>query len=63
MKHLPPGPYAFHTTALPGQPIGNGHVYLVDANGRRIASIWGKGEEKIALVEMIIAASETVKPT
>lgn len=39
-------------------PSNNGaqHLYLVDANGRKIAAIWGKTEEKEWTAELIIAA-------
>ena len=32
------------------------HLYIVDANGRKIAAIWGKGDEKVKTAELIIAA-------
>ena len=32
------------------------HLYLVDANGRKIAAIWGKGDEKRATAELILTA-------
>ena len=53
---LPPGPYAMATT----QPDnwGAGHVYLRDANDRNIASIWGKPDEKMALINFIIEAEK-----
>jgi hypothetical protein len=35
---------------------GGGHIYLVDANGRKIAAIWGKGGEKEATADLIITA-------
>jgi hypothetical protein len=35
---------------------GNFHLYLVDANGRKIGVIWGKAEEKEATADLIIAA-------
>lgn len=54
-RHLPPGPWTYETTHPDGQH-GTGHVYLIDANSRKIASIWGTGEEKIALVNLIISA-------
>jgi hypothetical protein len=39
-------------------PTSNGkfHLYLVDANGRKIAVIWGKGAEKEATADLIIQA-------
>ncbi len=56
--NLPPGPYHYQTTALPSEPEGNGHVYLCDATDRKIASIWGPRESKIALVNFIIEAQQ-----
>lgn len=56
MSHLPPGPYYFETTAPEDKPEGNGHVYLCDVNGRKIASIWGPADSKIALADFIIEA-------
>lgn len=35
---------------------GVGHVYLVDANGRKIAAIWGKTEEKEATANLTLDA-------
>jgi hypothetical protein len=35
---------------------GGGHIYLVDANGRKIAAIWGKAEEKEATADLILKA-------
>lgn len=55
---LPSGPYRYETTAAPGAHDGSGHVYIIDAAGRRIASIWGKADEKLALADLIIRASE-----
>src|SRR3546814_10444253 len=54
---LPPGPYCYQTTALPGEHDGKGHVYLVDAAGKKIASIWGNADVKMALVGLFIDAS------
>lgn len=55
---LPPGPYEPMVTARPGEHIGSGHVYLVDSNDRKIASLWGTPDEKIALANLIICAHE-----
>jgi hypothetical protein len=35
---------------------GGGHIYIVDANGRKIAAIWGKADEKQATADLIITA-------
>jgi len=61
--NLPPGPYSFETITARGGDEGNGHVYILDATGRKIASIWGKGAEKLALAELIIHARSRVKVT
>jgi len=49
---IPPRPWnwvwvAAHTGS------GGGHVYLTDANGRKIAALWGKPDEKAAAAELI----------
>lgn len=54
--HLPPGPWEYETTAPFDGHHGKGHVYIVDANGRKIASCWGKPDEKLALKDLIIEA-------
>jgi hypothetical protein len=58
---LPPGPYGFETTARPGQPDGSGHVYITDASGRRIATVWGDADEKLAFVELIRRADRAYR--
>jgi hypothetical protein len=55
---LPPRPYSYSTTALPGQHEGAGHVYIIDATGRKIVSVWGRPDEKIALAELIVEAGK-----
>lgn len=37
---------------------GCGHIYLVDANGRKIAALWGTLDEKVANASLFIAAPE-----
>ncbi len=56
IKSLPPGPWHYETTAPPDKHDGNGHVYVVDANGRKIAAVWGPPETKIATATMMIKA-------
>ena len=53
---LPPQPYALLESAT---ATNNGafHLYVVDAKGRKIAALWGTGEEKLALGKMIVEAS------
>ena len=58
---LPPGPFNLLVTALPGRHDGSGHVYLIDKDGRKIASLWGRQEEKIALVDLIIDAERMLR--
>lgn len=55
-NNLPPGPFEYMTTAQLDGHHGMGHVYLVDANGRKVGVVWGKPDEKMAMVEMIIDA-------
>lgn len=56
--NLPPRPWHYLITAPEGRHQGSGHVYLIDANNRKIASLWGTADEKIALAQLIINASE-----
>lgn len=53
---IPPLPFGFDATDY-------GHVYLLDANGRKIASLWGRPDEKIALAELVIEASRRLYET
>lgn len=57
-KELPPLPWTYETNHLVGKNPGYGNVYLVDANGRKIAALYCSPEEKIALAEFLCAASE-----
>lgn len=54
MEKLPPLPWNWVTS---DSPSANGafHIYLVDANGRKIAALWGKGDEKQAMAEHVVA--------
>ena len=56
MTDLPPGPFHWITTARPGEHDGTGHVYIVDATGRVVATVWGPKESEVALAEMIVEA-------
>jgi hypothetical protein len=58
---LAPGPWSYETTAAPGTPDGNGHVYIVDATGRRIASLWGPARVKMATAQLMITARDASK--
>ncbi len=55
---LPPLPWSYQTSAAAGTHEGNGFVYLLDANGRRIATLWGKPAEKLAVAELVCDASD-----
>lgn len=57
-KNLPPAPFSYQTNAMVGKHEGNGFVYLLDANGRKIGTLWGTPAEKVALAELICDASE-----
>lgn len=35
---------------------GYGHIYLIDATGRKIAAIWGKHDEKADTAAFIVRA-------
>lgn len=35
---------------------GGGYIYIIDANGRKIAAIWGKADEKEATADLIVKA-------
>jgi hypothetical protein len=51
--HLPPGPLSDHFV-----PCGTkgGFLYVVDVNGKKIASCWATMDEKVALAQYIIDA-------
>lgn len=54
LAELPPRPWDWVTS---GTVSANGlfNAYLVDANGRRIAAIWGKGREKEMIADHILS--------
>lgn len=56
---LPPRPWSYIITAPIGKHEGSGHVYIADATGRKIMNMWGTPDEKIALANLVITASET----
>jgi hypothetical protein len=39
-----------------GATNGGGHIYLLDATGRKIGVVWGKGGEKEKTADLIIEA-------
>jgi hypothetical protein len=53
---LPPFPWDWIASAT---PTANGQfaVYLVDAKGRKLAAIWGKGAEREAIAKLIVTAA------
>jgi hypothetical protein len=57
LKHrgveLPPFPWDWVASGVPSNN-GKFHAYLVDATGRKLAAIWGKGEEKEAIADFIL---------
>ena len=57
-QHLPPRPWSYQTNAREGAHEGGGFVYLLDANGRKIASFWGRPDEKLAIAELVCGAAE-----
>jgi len=52
---LPAVPFSIHLTRPDLE--GGGHIYIQDADGRNIVSVWGKGKEKLALANLIVDAS------
>ena len=49
-QHLPPRPWSYQTNAREGAHEGGGFVYLLDANGRKMAIaelVCGAAEKKI----------------
>lgn len=57
-RDLPPGPYSYQTITPKGRPEGGGHVYLVDANGRKIGCVWGVASEKLAIARLLCHARD-----
>jgi hypothetical protein len=58
---LPPLPWTYETNSVAGKHPGSGQVYLLDANGRKIAALYCSPEEKIAMAEFICEASAKAK--
>lgn len=55
---LPPLPWSYETNAPVGIHEGKGFVYLLDANGRKIGTVWGNPDEKMAIVKLVMDASD-----
>lgn len=49
-------PRPWSTTTVGAPASGGFHIYITDANGRKIAAIWGGGEEKASTAELIVGA-------
>lgn len=62
VRALPPLPWSYQTNAPVGKHEGNGFVYLLDANGRKIGTLWGTPDEKLAVAEMIMDAADRFQP-
>lgn len=54
MNHAPL-PWRYETSRT-ADASGRAHLYLVDANGRKIAAIWGGYEEKFETAQLILDA-------
>lgn len=52
--HLPRGPFKYMTTAPRGGHEGKGQVYLLDADGKKVATLWGSPDQKLAIAEFMI---------
>lgn len=50
-----PAPYGVVTSDT-GSGNGMAHVYLVDANGRKIAAVWGQWDEKFETAHLLAGA-------
>lgn len=61
-KLLPPGPWGTWVTARLAEHEGAGHIYITDATGRKIASIWGPKDQKVAIANFIVEAFNTIYP-
>ena len=52
-----PAPWAWESSKIPGGRGGNNfNLYITDANGRKIAAVWGKPGEKEVTCKLIVAA-------
>lgn len=57
-KDLPPLPWTWQDLGHADRPMGTGFVYLLDATGRKIGTLWGRPHEKVAIANMVVEASE-----
>jgi hypothetical protein len=56
-QNLPPLPWFYTTNAPEGHHEGKGFVYLHDADGRKIGTVWGKPDEKMATIQLVMDLS------
>jgi hypothetical protein len=57
---LPPLPWSYQMVCG-DETKGTGFLYLLDANGRKIGTLWGRPKEKIAAAEFICDLTEGLK--
>ena len=57
---LPPAPWTWTDNGPFGRPLGTGFVYLHDATGRKIGTVWGTPDEKVAIANMICDARDQI---
>lgn len=55
---MAPTPWGWEDQGFVGRPMGHGFVYLLDANGRKIGTAWGKPAEKVVFANMATAAPD-----
>ncbi len=60
MRSFTPAPLDF-TQAYTGSANGGCHIYLTDSTGRKIAALWGGGEEKVANARLFSAAPDLIE--
>jgi hypothetical protein len=60
IKKLPPGPFSLEQSQSTSAN-GRFHLYVTDANCRKIAALWGNHDERLALGELLIHARDQVK--
>ena len=58
VRNFPPGPWTLSWSETFCRS-GVGHVYMVDASGKKIAPIWGPGDVKEELARRILDACNT----
>lgn len=51
-----PAPWDWAASGKPSSSNGLFNIYITDANGRKIAAVWGKPDEKEATCKLIVAA-------